>query len=122
MKPPPPTAARIGKGELFLVEGDEYPASNTDDRSKFLLYRPAHLLLTPLAHDHVNVFPTVADYLAPFHKLIEMVADGGTILAAVSGELSRGFLESVKRPVVTFGVNEGEWQAKDVVPRTTRLV
>jgi len=111
----PPKAHQIGRGDFFVLEGDEYPSSNTDDRSKFLHYHPSHLILTPLAHDHVNVFPTVADYLAPFHKLIDMVEEGGTILAAVSGELSRGFLESVKRPVVTFGAKEGEWQAKDVV-------
>ncbi len=110
----PPKAAQLGKGEFFLLEGDEYPSSNTDNRSKFLHYHPSHLILTPLAHDHVNVFPTVEDYLAPFHQLVEMVAEGGTLLAAISGELSRGFLETVKRPVTTFGVGQGEWQGVDV--------
>jgi UDP-N-acetylmuramate: L-alanyl-gamma-D-glutamyl-meso-diaminopimelate ligase len=99
---------------MFLLEGDEYPSSNTDDRSKFLHYAPAHLILTPLAHDHVNVFPTVESYLAPFHQLMELTAPDGLVLAAVSGELSRRFLEGVKRPVTTFGVDQGEWQAGDI--------
>ncbi len=111
----PPTAARIGKGRLFLVEGDEYPASNTDDRSKFLLYRPAHLLLTPLAHDHVNVFPTVESYLATFSKLLDLVDPDATILASTGGELSAQFLASVKRPLTTYGIGEGEWQVRDIV-------
>jgi len=110
----PPKAWHVGQGDLFLLEGDEYPSSNTDDRSKFLHYAPAHLILTPLAHDHVNVFPTVESYLAPFHQLMELTAPEGLVLAALSGELSRRFLEGVKRPVTTFGVDQGEWQARDI--------
>ena len=110
----PPKAWHVGQGDLFLLEGDEYPSSNTDDRSKFLHYAPAHLILTPLAHDHVNVFPTVESYLAPFHQLMDLTAPEGLVLAALSGELSRRFLEGVKRPVTTFGVDEGEWQAGDI--------
>ena len=110
----PPRAWHVGQGDLFLLEGDEYPSSNTDDRSKFLHYAPAHLILTPLAHDHVNVFPTVESYLAPFHQLMELTAPEGLVLAALSGELSRRFLEGVKRPVTTFGVDQGEWQAADI--------
>ena len=110
----PPAAWHVGQGDLFLLEGDEYPSSNTDDRSKFLHYNPAHLILTPLAHDHVNVFPTVESYLAPFHQLMDLTARDGLVLAAVSGELSRRFLEETKRPVTTFGVEQGEWQARDI--------
>ena len=110
----PPAAWRVGQGDLFVLEGDEYPSSNTDDRSKFLHYHPAHLILTPLAHDHVNVFPTVESYLAPFHQLMDLTAPEGLVLAAVSGELSRRFLEDTKRPVTTFGVDQGEWQARDI--------
>lgn len=110
----PPTAAHVGKGELFLLEGDEYPSSNTDDRSKFLHYHPAHVLLTPLAHDHVNVFPTIESYLAPFTQLIEMVPAKGAVLASTSGELSGRFLASVKRPVTTYGVSQGDWQVRDI--------
>ena len=110
----PPKAWHVGQGELFLLEGDEYPSSNTDDRSKFLHYAPAHLILTPLAHDHVNVFPTIDAYLAPFHQLMDLTAPEGLVLAALSGELSRRFLEGMKRPVTTFGVDQGQWQARDI--------
>ncbi|MDB5572710.1 MAG: hypothetical protein JWN93_3893 [Hyphomicrobiales bacterium] len=110
----PPTAARIGKGDLLLLEGDEYPSSNTDDRSKFLHYSPAHLLLTPLAHDHVNVFPTIESYLAPFAKLIDLAPPDATILASTGGELSGRFLRSLKRPVATYGIAEGAWRAGDI--------
>ncbi|MFN3890699.1 MAG: UDP-N-acetylmuramate--L-alanine ligase [Beijerinckiaceae bacterium] len=110
----PPRSARLGASDLMLLEGDEYPSSNTDDRSKFLHYRPAHLLLTPLAHDHVNVFPTVESYLAPFSQLVELVPAKGLVVASTSGELSGRFLASVKRPVVTYGIREGDWQVRDI--------
>lgn len=110
----PARASNAGAGRLFLLEGDEYPSSNTDDRSKFLHYRPAHVLLTPLAHDHVNVFPTIESYLAPFHQLFDLVPQDGLIVAATSGELSERFLAGVKRDVVTFGLTSGDWRGETV--------
>jgi UDP-N-acetylmuramate: L-alanyl-gamma-D-glutamyl-meso-diaminopimelate ligase len=110
----PSRASHVGRDPLILLEGDEYPSSNTDDRSKFLHYSPAHVLLTPLAHDHVNVFPTVESYLAPFQQLIDMVPPEGTILASTGGELSGRFLASLTRDVTTYGIDSGEWQARDI--------
>ncbi len=78
------THAHRGKGPTFVLEGDEYPASNWDDRSKFLLYNARNVLLTSATHDHINVFPTHADYLAPFRTLLgALPADG---LLVVSSE------------------------------------
>ncbi|MCC2098870.1 MAG: hypothetical protein KDJ29_18405 [Hyphomicrobiales bacterium] len=111
----PPTPAHAGKGAQFLLEGDEYPSSNTDDRSKFLHYHPDHLLITPLAHDHVNVFPTIEDYLAPFSQLVAGMPDDGVVVASTGGELSKRFLQSLSRPVVTYGVSDGDWQVRDIV-------
>src|SRR5271170_2001274 len=100
----PARASNAGRGRLFLLEGDEYPSSNTDNQSKFLHYRPAHVLLAPLAHDHVNVFPTIESYLAPFHHFFDLVPRDGLIVAATSGDLSERFRAEAKRDVVTFGL------------------
>ena len=121
--PAPPTGASglstpssaLGKGELFILEGDEYPASNTDPRSKFLLMHPQHLLLTPLAHDHFNIFPTPAEYLKPFYELLTLVPQGGTVAASTAGPLSQEFLQHAARPVVTYGVHEGDFTAANIV-------
>jgi UDP-N-acetylmuramate: L-alanyl-gamma-D-glutamyl-meso-diaminopimelate ligase len=110
----PARASNAGTGRLFLLEGDEYPSSNTDNQSKFLHYRPAHVLLAPLAHDHVNVFPTIASYLAPFHQLFDLVPRDGLIVAATSGELRERFLAEAKRDVVTFGLTMGDWRAEAI--------
>jgi UDP-N-acetylmuramate: L-alanyl-gamma-D-glutamyl-meso-diaminopimelate ligase len=111
----PSTNARMGKGKLFVLEGDEYPSSNTDPRSKFLHYHPRHLLITPIAHDHVNIFPTPADYVAPFVELTKLVPADGSIVMCVEGPLSADVLAKINRPVVTYGVRQGEYQAADIV-------
>jgi UDP-N-acetylmuramate: L-alanyl-gamma-D-glutamyl-meso-diaminopimelate ligase len=72
------------------------------------------VLLAPLAHDHVNVFPTVESYLAPFHQLFDLVPRDGLIVAATSGELSERFLAEAKRDVVTFGLTSGDWRAEAI--------
>ncbi len=78
-----PSNAALGGGAPFILEGDEYPSSNTDPRAKFLHYAPQSLLLTSAVHDHVNVFPTHADYLAPFRELIaNLPADGLLVVCA----------------------------------------
>jgi UDP-N-acetylmuramate: L-alanyl-gamma-D-glutamyl-meso-diaminopimelate ligase len=111
----PATSARLGKGKLFVLEGDEYPSSNTDPRSKFLHYHPQHLIVTPLAHDHVNVFPTPRDYLAPFLQLTRLVPADGTIVYCVEGPLSRELMPRIRHhPLVTYGVSDGEYHAADI--------
>ena len=110
----PATSARNGAGNLFILEGDEYPSSNTDPRSKFLHYDPRHLLITPLAHDHLNVFPTPQDYVRPFLELVTLPPADATIVACVEGPLSGNFLSELSRPVVTYGVHGGDFQAADI--------
>jgi UDP-N-acetylmuramate: L-alanyl-gamma-D-glutamyl-meso-diaminopimelate ligase len=110
----PYTSAARGKGPLFIFEGDEYPASNTDARSKFLLLHPAHLLITPLAHDHINVFPTIADYLKPFSELVALLPKEGTLVVCSEGALSADFIRSLSREPLTYGLKEGDWQAGNI--------
>jgi UDP-N-acetylmuramate: L-alanyl-gamma-D-glutamyl-meso-diaminopimelate ligase len=56
-------SAHQGTDNTFVLEGDEYPSSNTDETSKFLYYNPKTVLLTSCEHDHINIFPTLESYL-----------------------------------------------------------
>ena len=73
---------RGGTDRAFLIEGDEYIVGADDRRSKFLLYHPSTVLITSLVHDHVNVFPTMAAYEAPFRELIDRLPPDGRLLCA----------------------------------------
>nr|WP_304178082.1 Mur ligase domain-containing protein [Phenylobacterium aquaticum] len=70
ISPSLPATGHWGAAPDMVLEGDEYVVSQSDPRSKFALYHPDHLLLTSLIHDHVNVFPTFAEYEAPFRALL----------------------------------------------------
>ncbi len=108
----PASNARLGTGRMFVLEGDEYPSSNTDARAKFLHYHPRHVLLTPLAHDHVNVYPTVEDYLRPFAQLAQMTR---TLTLCLEGSLTRAFRNGLERGAITYGVNDGDYHAANIV-------
>jgi UDP-N-acetylmuramate: L-alanyl-gamma-D-glutamyl-meso-diaminopimelate ligase len=64
------TTGWAGTEPEFFMEGDEYIVGGEDRRSKFLLYHPRAALITSLIHDHINVFPTIESYEAPFAELI----------------------------------------------------
>jgi len=117
----PDTNAHLGDGELFVLEGDEYPSSNTDARSKFLHLYPTHLILTPLAHDHFNVFPTPEDYLKPFSELVSMLPENGALITSAAGALHEQFFKSIERPFITYGVHEGTFRIENITwgQRTT---
>jgi UDP-N-acetylmuramate: L-alanyl-gamma-D-glutamyl-meso-diaminopimelate ligase len=106
--------AKLGKGETFVLEGDEYPSANWDERSKFLHYNPRNVLLTSATHDHVNVYPTHEDYLKPFRQLVSILpADG---MMVVNDEpFARRVAEGFGGKRVEYGLHErNEWHAADI--------
>jgi UDP-N-acetylmuramate: L-alanyl-gamma-D-glutamyl-meso-diaminopimelate ligase len=96
-----PLTGRSGTDPIFVMEGDEYIVGPDDRRSKFALYAPKSLLVTSLIHDHVNVFPTLADYEAPFAQVIAgLPADALLVCAHAFEGLHR---LAAGRPVVWYG-------------------
>ena len=70
-----PTTGHHGKDPEFLLEGDEYVISPEDRRSKFVLYHPSVTLISSLVHDHLNMFPTMESYVAPFAELVKLTPE-----------------------------------------------
>lgn len=66
--------------KLVVFEGDEYLSSPIDRRPKFHLYRPHIALLTGIAWDHINVFPTFDNYVEQFRKFIDLIEQGGKLI------------------------------------------
>lgn len=97
-----PTTGASGADPLFLIEGDEYIVSAEDRRSKFLLYHPSHVLISSLVHDHLNVFPTIESYEAPFRELIELLPKAGKLVCANAHEALHRM--TAGRPVVWYGL------------------
>jgi len=64
---------------LMIFEGDEYLTSPLDLTPKFHWYKPHIALLTGIAWDHINVFPTFENYVNQFRIFIEKIEAGGSL-------------------------------------------
>lgn len=65
--------------DFIVLEGDEYLSSPIDRRPKFHLYQPNIALLSGIAWDHINVFPTYEGYLEQFKIFVDSIVKGGSI-------------------------------------------
>ena len=63
-----------------VFEGDEYLTSPLDLRSKFLWYHPHVAILTGIAWDHINVFPTFPQYVDTFRKFVQSIEPEGSFI------------------------------------------
>ena len=66
--------------EYIVIEGDEYLSSPIDRRPKFHHYMPHIALLTGIAWDHINVFPTFENYVEQFKIFTELIEKNGSLV------------------------------------------
>ena len=82
---------------IAIFEGDEYLASALDQRPKFLLYKPDIALISGVAWDHINVFPTYRSYVEQFENFVkELPANGSLIYCEEDEELTNDPIEVKK--------------------------
>lgn len=65
---------------VIILEGDEYPDSAIHQIPKFHIYKPTIALISGIAWDHINVFPTFESYIDQFRKFVELVPFDGTLI------------------------------------------
>ena len=68
------------ENEFIVLEGDEYLSSPIDRRPKFHLYKPNIALLSGIAWDHINVFPTFENYKDQFKIFTDSMINGGSMV------------------------------------------
>ena len=68
------------ENDFIVLEGDEYLSSPIDRRPKFHLYQPNIALLSGIAWDHINVFPTFENYVAQFEVFVNQITKGGILI------------------------------------------
>jgi UDP-N-acetylmuramate: L-alanyl-gamma-D-glutamyl-meso-diaminopimelate ligase len=67
------------ENDFIVLEGDEYLSSPIDRRPKFHLYQPNIALISGIAWDHINVFPSYEDYLEQFRIFVDSIIRGGSV-------------------------------------------
>lgn len=110
---------RLGKGEHFVVEGDEYDTAYFDKVPKFLHYRPTTAVLTSLEFDHADIYADVQAIEREFEKLIQLVPANGRIIACATAPLLTAHLAASRAPYETYTAREGvaaDWWVRDVFP------
>lgn len=68
------------EADVVILEGDEYLSSPIDRRPKFHLYKPHIAILTGVAWDHINVFPTFENYVEQFSTFVDLIERNGTLI------------------------------------------
>jgi UDP-N-acetylmuramate: L-alanyl-gamma-D-glutamyl-meso-diaminopimelate ligase len=107
--------AHLGKGKNFIFEGDEYPSSNWDSRSKFLHLKPKNLILISGEHDHINIFKTEEDYLKPYQALIKLLPSTGLVVASLQGKNIQKIIGTSKNKIVYYSFDDkNSWHAENI--------
>lgn len=68
------------ENDFIVLEGDEYLSSPMDRRPKFHLYQPNIALISGIAWDHINVFPSYENYVEQFEIFIQKITNGGILV------------------------------------------
>lgn len=87
------------ENDFILIEGDEYLSSPIDRRPKFHLYEPNIALLSGIAWDHINVFPTFENYVDQFKIFIDKITNGGILIYNEEDAIVKQIAEDSTNPI-----------------------
>lgn len=114
----------LGKGDLFVIEGDEYDTAFFDKGPKFLHYLPDWVVFNNCEYDHADIYPDFDGVKLSFRRLINIIPSRGRLISGWDDPEVRQLSSRAFCPVETFGL-EGEpsWTARSIesLERTTRF-
>jgi UDP-N-acetylmuramate: L-alanyl-gamma-D-glutamyl-meso-diaminopimelate ligase len=90
------------ENEFVILEGDEYLSSPIDRRPKFHLYKPNIALLSGIAWDHINVFPTFENYVEQFEIFTDSLTNGGIMVYNEEDEEVKKIVEKSLHPIKKY--------------------
>ena len=104
------------EARIAIFEGDEYLTSPLDKRPKFHIYKPHIGILTGIAWDHINVFPTFDIYVQQFRTFVELMETQARLIYFSGDENLKRITkdaESFRRDIVTFPYNTPKYEIRD---------
>jgi UDP-N-acetylmuramate: L-alanyl-gamma-D-glutamyl-meso-diaminopimelate ligase len=103
------------ENEFMVLEGDEYLSSPIDRRPKFHLYKPNIALLSGIAWDHINVFPTFEGYVNQFRIFTDSLIDGGIMVYNEEDAILKEVVESSTNSIKKYEYSTPVYQIEDGV-------
>ena len=101
------------ENEFMVLEGDEYLSSPIDRRPKFHLYKPNIALLSGIAWDHINVFPTFEGYVEQFRIFTDSLTNGGIMVYNEEDIIVKEVVESSTHPIKKYPYNTPTYEIED---------
>ena len=105
--------------DFIVLEGDEYLSSPTDRRPKFHLYNPNIALISGIAWDHINVFPTYENYVEQFEIFIQKITNGGILVYNENDEEVKRVAEAASNPIRKLSYHTPHYTVEDGVTLLT---
>ncbi|HAZ03659.1 MAG: peptidoglycan synthetase [Bacteroidetes bacterium GWA2_40_14] len=99
--------------DIAVFEGDEYLTSPIDLRPKFHLYKPHIGLITGIAWDHINVFPTFKNYVSQFALFADQIEHGGTLIYFGQDTELQKIAAHKKQDIETIAYQTHPYRVKD---------
>ncbi|AWI24527.1 UDP-N-acetylmuramate--L-alanine ligase [Flavobacterium pallidum] len=99
--------------DFIVLEGDEYLSSPMDRRPKFHLYHPNIALISGIAWDHINVFPTYENYVEQFEVFISMITNGGILVYNENDPEVKRIAEAATNPIRKLPYSTPDYFVKD---------
>ena len=103
------------ESRIAVFEGDEYLTSPIDRRPKFHLYKPHIAVLTGIAWDHINVFPTFENYVEQFRKFVDLMEVQGRLIYFDGDENLNEIAAHLRRDIVPFAYNTPKHEVRNGV-------
>ena len=101
------------ENDFIVLEGDEYLSSPIDRRPKFHLYQPNIALLSGIAWDHINVFPTFENYVEQFRIFVDGIVKGGSITYNAEDEEVKKVVEASENAIRKLPYRTPEYAVED---------
>lgn len=101
------------ENDFIVLEGDEYLSSPIDRRPKFHLYRPNIALLSGIAWDHINVFPTFENYVDQFRVFVDSIVKGGSITYNIEDTEVKNVVEASENAIRKLPYQTPVYTVKD---------
>jgi UDP-N-acetylmuramate: L-alanyl-gamma-D-glutamyl-meso-diaminopimelate ligase len=106
---------RLGDGEHFVIEGDEYDTAFFDKGPKFLHYEPRGLILTAIEFDHADIYRDLDHVTSAFVSLLKIIPGDAPVLVCGDFPRTEAAVSEASRDVERFGLGSGAgWRAVDI--------
>jgi len=109
------TSGRIGQGDVFVIEGDEYDSAFFDKTAKFLKYLPEILVINNLEFDHADIYRDLDELRLAFRRLVGLVSSQGLVIVNADDSETQALGRQSTGTVQTFGFGSAAtWQASQI--------